>query len=163
MKKTILSLTLMFTLLLSLCVPALGEADTTEITEEAVIAALNELDGFVDEALGLKAPAVTSKDMTFYLCRIDDTRTMPVYFIGDSDVPYISLEEWAELYPYILKKYVHKGSEELQYGLSYTQNGEIGILTRTDGDPYTMTVDCAEDMITFFDTTPSSVSRRTAC
>ena len=151
MKKTLLSLTLVFALLLSLCVPALAEAGTAEITEEDVTAALNELDGFIDEALGLKAPAVTSKDMTFYLCSIDDTRTMPVYFIGDSDVPYISLEAWAELYPYLLRTYVHKGKEEFKYGLSYSRDGETGILTRTDGDPYTMTVDCENDMIVFYD------------
>ena len=151
MKKTILSLTLVLALLLSLCVPALAEADTAETTEEDVTAVLKELNGFIDEALGLKAPAVKSKDMTFYLCSIDDTRTMPVYFIDDSDVPYISLEEWAELYPYMLKKYVHKGNEELEFGLSYSRDGEVGILTRTDGDPYTMTVDCDSDVITFFD------------
>ena len=151
MKKTLISLILALALLLSLCVPALAEADTAEITEADVTAALNELNGFIDEALGLKVPDVKSKDMTFYLCAIDDTRTMPVYFIDDSDVPYISLEQWAELYPYILKKYVHKGSEELQFGLSYSRDGEVGVLTRTDGDPYTMTVDCDSDVITFFD------------
>ncbi len=92
MKKTLISLILALALLLSLCVPALAEADTAEITEEDVNAVLDELNGFIDETLGVKAPAITSKDMTYYLCRIDDTRTMPVYFIGDSDVPYISLE-----------------------------------------------------------------------
>ena len=75
----------------------------------------------------------------------------PVYFVGDSDVPYISLEDWAELYPYLLKTYVHKGDEELEYGLAYTRDGNVGTLSRTDGDPYTMTVDCDEDTITFFD------------
>ena len=151
MKKTILSLTLVFALLLSLCVPALAEADTAEITEADVTAALNELNGFIDEALGLKVPDVKSKDMTFYLCAIDDTRTMPVYFIDDSDVPYISLEQWAELYPYLLDKYVHAGKEKLEFGLSYSRDGEVGVLTRTDGDPYTMTVDCDSDVITFYD------------
>ena len=43
MKKTILSLTLVLALLLSLCVPALTEADTAETTEEDVTAVLKEL------------------------------------------------------------------------------------------------------------------------
>ena len=34
MKKTLLSLTLVFALLLSLCVPAFAEVDKTEITQE---------------------------------------------------------------------------------------------------------------------------------
>ena len=151
MKKTLISLILALALLLSLCVPAFAEPETPETSEDIAEALLNELSGLYEKAAAAFSPDIKSKDMTFYLCRIDDTRTMPVYFIGDSDVPYISLEEWAELYPYILKKYVHKGSEELQYGLSYSRDGEVGVLTRTDGDPYTMTVDCAEDMITFFD------------
>jgi len=33
------------------------------------------------------APAIQAKEMTFYLCDVNDTRTLPVYFIGDSDVP----------------------------------------------------------------------------
>ncbi|MCR5486813.1 MAG: S41 family peptidase [Lachnospiraceae bacterium] len=99
-----------------------------------------------------KAPVeITAKDMTWYLCDMEDTRTLPVYFAGDSDVPYVSLEDWAELYPYLLKKYVHLGSEELAYGLSYSKEGETGTLTRTDGDPYNMIVDCDADTITFFD------------
>ena len=97
------------------------------------------------------AGEVTSKDMQFYLCSEDDTRTQPVFFVGDSDVPYMSLEDWAELYPYLLKNYVHLGDEELEYGLSYTREGNVGTLSRTDGDPYTMTVDCDADTITFYD------------
>ena len=99
----------------------------------------------------VKPAEVTSKDMKYYLCSEDDTRTNPVYFVGDSDVPYISLEDWAELYPYLLKNYVHLGDEELEYGLSYTREGNVGTLSRTDGDPYTMTVDCDADTITFYD------------
>ena len=99
----------------------------------------------------VKPAKVTSKDMKFYLCKEDDTRTSPVYFVGDSDVPYISLEDWAELYPYLIKNYVHLGDEELEYGLSYTRDGNVGTLSRTDGDPYTMTVDCDADTITFYD------------
>lgn len=94
---------------------------------------------------------VTSKDMTWYMCDKDDTRTQPVYFVGDSDVPYVSLEDWAEIYPYLLDNYCHMGDEKLEYGLSFTKEGNVGTLTRTDGDPYTMTVDCDADTITFFD------------
>ena len=48
MKKTFLSLALVFALLMSLCVPALAEADTAEITEDDVNAVLDELNGFLN-------------------------------------------------------------------------------------------------------------------
>jgi hypothetical protein len=41
MKKTILSLTLVLALLLSMCVPALAEADTAETTEEDVLSSMD--------------------------------------------------------------------------------------------------------------------------
>lgn len=96
-------------------------------------------------------PEISERDITFYLCKEDDTRTMPLYFMGDSDVPYISLKDWAELYPYLLKTYVNKGKAELAYELSYSKDGDVSELTRVDGSPYTMTVDCAADTITFLD------------
>ena len=151
MKKTILALTLALALLLSLCVPALAETDTTEITEEDIEALLNELGSLFEEAGSEKeVPAITSKDMTFYLCKIEDTRTLPVYFIGDSDVPYLSLKDWGEMYSYVMRTYVDKGDDP-QYGLAFSIIGETAALTRTDGDPYPMTVDCAADTITFYD------------
>ncbi len=98
-----------------------------------------------------KSAKITAEDMTWYMCDMKDTRKQTVYFVGDSDVPYVSLEDWAEIYPYLLKNYVHLGDEDLEYGLDYSRDGETGILTRTDGDPYTMTVDCDKDTITFYD------------
>ena len=44
-----------------------------------------------------KAPVISAKDMSFYLNDLDDVKTYPVYFMGDSDVPYFSLADWAEL------------------------------------------------------------------
>ena len=35
---------------------------------------------------------ITSKEMPIYLCKAENKSTLPVYFMGDSDVPYISLE-----------------------------------------------------------------------
>ena len=126
-------------------------AEKYNITEEDLTQLVSLLGGAIVEDISGENPAVTAKDMTWYLCDLNDTRTQPVYFIGDSDVPYISLEELAELYPYLLKTYDHKGDEELEFGLSYSRDGEVGTLARTDGDPYTMTVDCAADTITFYD------------
>ena len=94
--------------------------------------------------------AVSSKDMDFYLIHKDDVQTKTVYFIGESDVPYMSLADFGELYTYLLKTYVNKG-QNISFGLSYSQDGQTGTLTRTDGDPFTMTVDCDADTITFLD------------
>ena len=97
-----------------------------------------------------KPSEIHKKEMTFYLCDLNDTHVQSVYFIGDSDVPYISLEDWGELYPYLLKTYIDT-SAHLEYGLAFSMAGEIAALTRTDGAPYSMTVDCAADTITFYD------------
>ena len=99
--KKLISILVTLALLLALCVPALGEA-----------------------------PAITKKDMTFYLCKIEDTRTLPVYFMGDSDVPYLSLEDWGEMYSYVMRTYVDKGDDP-QYGLAFSIIGETAALTRT--------------------------------
>ena len=88
--------------------------------------------------------------MTFYLCDVNNTRVQSVYFIGDSDVPYISLEDWGELYPYLMKTHIEPDGH-LEYGLAFSMDGAIAALTRTDGAPYSMTVDSAADTITFYD------------
>ena len=94
---------------------------------------------------------ITSKDMTLYLFFAEDSHIKPVYFIGDSDVPYISLEDWGELYTYMMRNYLAQTISESNFGLVFSQDGEIGKLTRTDGDPYPMTVDCVADTISFWD------------
>ena len=119
--KKLIGILLTLTLLMALCPPALGEA-----------------------------PAIAKKDMTFYLCKAEDTRTLPVYFMGDSDVPYLSLADWSELYTYLMQNYLYEG-QNVSFDLAFSMEGDIGTLTRKDGDPYTMVVNCAADTITFVD------------
>ena len=92
------------------------------------------------------APLLTEKEMTFYMVSEEDAQTRSVWFIGDSDVPYVSLEDWAKLMPYLVRRYVRGDSP---FALAYTKEGETGILTREDG--YTVSFDCAEDRICFSD------------
>ena len=94
--------------------------------------------------------AITKKDMTAYLNDAKDTRTIPVYFVGDSDVPYLSLADWSDLYTYMMKSLVHSG-QDISFDLAFSKEGSTGTLTRKDGDPYTMVVDCDADTITFVD------------
>ena len=150
MKKTLISLILALALLLSLCVPAFAETETPETSEDIAEVLLNELSGLYEKAAAAFSPDIKSKDMTFYLCKASDTRTLPVYFMGDSDVPYLSLADWAELYTYLLKTYVNNG-QDIGFELDFSMEGDTGTLTRKDGDPYPMVVDCAADTITFFD------------
>ncbi len=147
--RRLISMTLIISCMLSLCacniyLPGAGAAPPAAegevITREVA-----------DEADDPQPMQISAKDMTWYLCDMEDTRIQHVYFVGDSDVPYVSLEDWAELYPYLLKNYIHKGDDHLEYGLAYSRDGQVGTLTRTDGDPYTMTIDCEADTITFFD------------
>ncbi len=148
-KKFSIILLMAMILNLSACNDSGAAQQDSEASDDT--AAKQEASEASDDTASKQQVEITQKDMTWYLCDKDDTRTQPVYFVGDSDVPYVSLEDWAEIYPYILKNYSHKGDEELEYGLDFTRDGDIGILSRTDGDPYTMTVDCDADTITFYD------------
>ena len=169
--KKLLSILLALAMVLSLGATAFAEGEKDEpdlktflselaekdkVTEEDLSELLTILGNRIAEEIGTglsdagEKQEITSKDMTFYLCGVEDTRTQPVYFVGDSDVPYLSLEDWAELMTYLMKTYIHDG-QNVTFDLSFSKEGATGTLTRTDGDPYTMTVDCAADTITFVD------------
>ena len=169
--KKLLSILLILAMALSFTVMAFAEekkddpdlktflselAEKDKVTEEDLSELLTILGNRIAEEIGTglsdadAKQEITSKDMTFYLCGVEDTRTQPVYFVGDSDVPYLSLEDWAELMTYLMKTYIHDG-QNVTFDLSFSKEGATGTLTRTDGDPYTMTVDCAADTITFVD------------
>ena len=96
------------------------------------------------------ASDVTSKEKTVYLVKPDDTRTSTFYYVGDSDVPYVSLSDWGELMTYLMKTHVYK-DQHITFALEYSKEGNVGTLTRTDGDPYTMVCDCDAGTITFVD------------
>ena len=97
-----------------------------------------------------KSPKISSKEMPVYLFEMQNKVNAPVYFIGDSDVPYFSLEDCGELYTHFMKNIFHQ-NQNISFELKFSKKGEVGTLTRVDGDPYTMTVDCAADKITFLD------------
>ena len=99
-------------------------------------------------AFAADASAVTTKDMTFYFLDTEHAKTLPVSFIGDSDVPYVSLEEWGDIMTHILKNNVYTG-QDISFALTYSAEGEVGKLTREDG--YPMFIDCAADTIAFDD------------
>ena len=96
------------------------------------------------------APKITSKEMKMYFFDVKNVSTGTVYFIGNSDVPYFSLKDCGELYTALKKIFIHQG-QNVSFDLKFSKSGEVGTLTRTDGNPYTMTVDCAADKITFLD------------
>ena len=96
-------------------------------------------------------PVITEKELPCYILDPETQESLPVFFIGDSDVPYVSLEDWAELYTYMLGDYDYDTEEMVSFVFDYSIEGDVAVLTRKDGDPYTMTVDCEKDTITFFD------------
>ena len=96
-------------------------------------------------------PTITEKELPVYFLDPEIKDTMSVYFIGDSDVPYVSLEDWAELYTDMIGDYDYDTHETVTLLFDYSIDGDIAVLTRKDGEPYTMEVDCEKDTITFFD------------
>ena len=95
-----------------------------------------------------KAPVISAKDMSFYLNDLDDVKTYPVYFMGDSDVPYFSLADWAELMTYLMHTYIKK-DQNISFELSFSMEGNTGVLTREDG--YPAYFDCDADSVYFWD------------
>ena len=93
---------------------------------------------------------ITSKDKTVYLMKPEDTRTQTFYYVGDSDVPYVSLADWGERMTYVMANHAYK-DQHITFALEYSKEGNVGTLKRTDGDPYTMVCDCDADTITFID------------
>ncbi len=122
--KRIFSILLALTMLLTLSVPAFAEE-----TKNA-------------------APTISKEDMSFYLNDLDDVKSYPVYFMGDSDVPYFSLADWAELMTYLMHTYVKK-DQDISFELSFSMENNTGVLTREDG--YPAYFDCDKDSIYFWD------------
>ncbi len=103
---------------------------------------------FPAPAEGAASPAMTMKELPFYLNDEKDTRTIHVYFPADSDVPYLSLADWAEVMTDLMRNEIYP-DRGISFSLTSAVSGEIGVLAREDG--YTMTVDCAADTIHFLD------------
>lgn len=101
-------------------------------------------------AFAEESPKITAKEMTFYICDVNNAVPHPVYFIGNSDVPYLSLKDCGELYTTLKRNFIHQ-NQNISFNLKFSKSGEVGTLTRVDGEPYSMTVDCAADKITFLD------------
>ncbi len=96
-------------------------------------------------AAAAKNQTITKKELPFYLADPEEERTFEVYYVGYSDVPYVTLRQWGEFMTF-LQSELHTNET---YALAYTSIGDKGVLTREDG--YTMTCDCTKDTITFFD------------
>ena len=128
-------------MLLSVPASAFAAPQQRELTPAVVL-------GATLPELAAETPAITEKDMSFYINSVDNVRTYPVYFLGDSDVPYFSLADWAELMPYLERTYSYPG-QDISYELSFSLEGETGTLMREDG--FSAVFDCAADTICFFD------------
>lgn len=114
-------------------------------------------------------PEISSQEMTMYVADVETTIPISIYHIGDSDVPYVSLEDWAEIMTDIkgpddsddsdasdakddAKDDAAAATEtagEEDYALTYSTEGNTGKLTRESG--FWAAFDCDADTITFLD------------
>ena len=91
--KKLLSIVLILALVLSLGVTAFAEeekkdselesflnelTEKDEVTEEDLTNLFNLLGDLISKELGIEDSTVTAKEMTWYLCDENDTRTQPV-------------------------------------------------------------------------------------
>ena len=112
----------------------------------SILLALAMLLSLSSAAYASEAPAIRSENMSFYLNDLEDVKTYPVYFMGDSDVPYFSLADWAALMNYLMHSYVKK-DQNISFELSFSMEDNTGVLTREDG--YPAYCDWAQDLIYF--------------
>ena len=75
-------------------------------------------------------PVIAEQEMDFYLIDEDDVRTCSVFFIDGSDVPYVSLDDWAGLMVDAVKKTLTE--DEPDYTLTFSMEDGIGYLTREE-------------------------------
>ena len=121
MMKRFLSMTLAFLMLIS--------AACAETTEPAASV----------------AHTVDAKRVTMYILDIENTVTIPLYFVdGVADMPWMDIEAWCDLLNYLQQKIY--GENDFQ--LTYACDGEKAQLKRENG--YRMVADF-EDHTLFFD------------
>ena len=114
----------------------------------SILLALAMLLSLSSAAFASEAPAIRSENMSFYIYDLEDVKTYPIYFMGDSDVPYFSLADWAALMNYLMHSYVKK-DQNISFELSFSMEDNTGVLTREDG--YPAYFDCDKDFIYFWD------------
>ena len=76
-------------------------------------------------------PEISSQEMTLYVADVEITIPICIYHIGDSDVPYVSLEDWAEIMTDI------KGSDDSD------EADDAAPATETDGEEESYALSCS--------------------
>ena len=129
------------------CTAAVGNSEPADVDNSADIENSTDTGNSADTV----NHEITEKELPVYYLDPEMDATMFVYFIGDSDVPYVSLEDWGELYTDMIGDYNYDTHENINLIFDYSIDGDTAVLTRKDGEPYTMAVDCEKDTITFLD------------
>ncbi len=91
------------------------------------------------------------KETTIYFGSLSDKGTLPLYFVNGGEIPYVSVEDWAELME-MLSVMLETGtaSDGSQYALDVEENGDVVTLMRENGT-FSMDIDCANDTFYFYD------------
>ena len=113
-----------------------------------VLALILALPAIAEETQRAEAPAITGRAMDFYMGDLERAESHNVYFAGDSDVPYLSLSEWADLLNGITKDLILEG-KDTAYRVAYSATDGKAFLTREDG--YFVSFDWENDVIRFLD------------
>ena len=87
------------------------------------------------------------KDMDFYMGDLEEVEKHTIYFPEDSDVPYLSLRDWADIMTRLLRMIAD--DENYAYRLDFSMDDGVGILTRENG--YSASFDPEYDVISFLD------------
>ena len=99
------------------------------------------------EETGSEDFLLAEKEMSFYMDDPEAVEQQTVYFPDDSDVPYLSLRDWADIMTRLFK--IVSDDENYTYRLDFSIEDGVGILTREDG--YSVSFDAEHDVISFLD------------
>ena len=90
---------------------------------------------------------LTEREMDFYMGDPEEVETHTVFFPEDSDVPYVSLRDWADIMTRLIRMIAD--DENYAYRLDFSMEDGVGVLTRENG--YSASFDPEYDVISFLD------------
>ncbi len=118
----------------TLTAPLTASADTTTTAS-------------VTESTEKKTYKITKKNFTWYLydTEKDHKFKVPLYFMNGSDVPYMKIEDCADLY----KRCAYEFFNNTDFDITVEKNDDIVFLKRENG--YFMCIDSEKDLFSFLD------------
>ena len=126
------------------CTIIFGSTLTAQITASADTTTTTATTAESTKAKSYKLAKKTIKTYLFSTAKEARTRT-PLYYVNGSDVPYMKVEDWADLYKII----AIMGFEKADFDITIKKDGDVVYLVREND--FFMGIDFTQDLFYFWD------------